>query len=90
MHNRVLRARFLRAVGIGALLLWVATAFCSAAVGAVAVPPSAARTMVDFDEDWRFSKGDFAAAMAPGFDDAAWGEIKVPHDWSSEGPFGAE
>lgn len=49
-----------------------------------------ARTVVDFDSDWRFSKGDFATAMMPGFDDADWRQLNVPHDWSIEGPFSAD
>ncbi len=44
----------------------------------------------DFNAGWLFSKGDFAAAMMPGFDDSAWRQVSAPHDWSSEGPFGAE
>jgi beta-galactosidase len=48
---------------------------------------SFARTYVDFDFDWRFSKGDFATAMMPAFDDSAWRAVNLPHDWSIEGPF---
>jgi len=50
----------------------------------------AARTVEDFDADWRFSKGDFATAAMPGFDDAGWRRVNVPHDWSIEGPFSAD
>jgi beta-galactosidase len=58
---------------------------------AVLVPVAAsARTVVDFDSDWRFSKGDFATAAMPGFDDADWRRLNVPHDWSIEGPFSAD
>jgi beta-galactosidase len=41
----------------------------------------------DFDFDWRFSKGNFAMAMIPSFDDGDWRQINLPHDWSIEGPF---
>src|SRR5512140_1439316 len=51
-------------------------------------PPS--RVCLPMDEGWRFSKGDFAAAMAPRFNDEGWQSVDVPHDWSSEGPFTAE
>jgi beta-galactosidase len=44
----------------------------------------------DFDFDWRFSRGDFSNAMMPAFDDSGWRTLNVPHDWSVEGPFGAE
>jgi beta-galactosidase len=52
--------------------------------------PAGARIVVDLDEDWRFSKGDFAAAMVPAFDDTNWRRVNVPHDWSSEGAFSAD
>jgi beta-galactosidase len=44
----------------------------------------------DFDADWLFSKGDFANAMMPAFNDGNWRKLDVPHDWSIEGPFSAE
>jgi beta-galactosidase len=46
----------------------------------------AGRTTINFDLDWRFFKGDASAAAAD-FDDAAWRKVRVPHDWSIEGPF---
>jgi beta-galactosidase len=46
--------------------------------------------LLDFDEHWRFSKGDFSNAMMPAFDDALWQQVDLPHDWSSAGPFGSE
>lgn len=39
------------------------------------------------DFDWRFFKGDAPGAEQPGFDDAAWRKLNLPHDWSIEGPF---
>ena len=53
-------------------------------------PAADARFTEDFDANWLFSKGDFAAAMMPAFDDSGWRQLNVPHDWSSEGPFSAE
>ncbi len=44
----------------------------------------------EFDFNWRFCKGDFPSAMMPGFDDADWRTVDLPHDWSIEGPFGPE
>ena len=49
-----------------------------------------ARMAQDFDANWLFSKGDFASAMMPAFNDSGWRQLNVPHDWSIEGPFGAE
>jgi beta-galactosidase len=50
----------------------------------------AARVTEDFDANWLFSRGDFASAMMPAFDDHGWRPLSVPHDWSSDGPFSAE
>jgi beta-galactosidase len=81
-------------------LLWlgaVGASFCSSSTAAE--PPRAAsavssrpssRLYVDLDANWRFSLGDFANAMMPGFDDSAWRQLDGPHDWSSEGPFGPQ
>jgi len=49
-----------------------------------------ARVTKDFDANWLFSKGDFASAMMSAFNDSGWRQLNVPHDWSIEGPFGAE
>jgi len=38
-------------------------------------------------ENWKFAKGNPAGAAAPGFDDAAWQTVRVPHDWAIAGPF---
>jgi beta-galactosidase len=55
---------------------------------ALALPDSAQiPRLTNFDEVWRFSRGDFPGAEAPGFADAAWRVIDVPHDWSIEGPY---
>ena len=53
-------------------------------------PAAPARLTEDFDANWLFSKGDFASAMMPAFNDGNWRKLNVPHDWSIEGPFGAE
>src|SRR4030042_2345690 len=65
-----------RAIVVAIVLLLAATGASSATL--------------DFDFDWRFSKGDFATAMMPAFDDSSWRMVNVPHDWSVEGPFSAE
>ena len=54
------------------------------------VSPGRGRTILDFDADWRFSQGNFAAAMMPAFEDRDWQSVTLPHDWSSDGPFSAE
>jgi beta-galactosidase len=41
-----------------------------------------------FSFDWKFAKGSQPAAMNPGFDDAGWEAVDLPHDWAITGPFG--
>jgi len=53
------------------------------------LPAANIRLTQDFDAHWLFSRGDFANAMVPAFDDSAWQPVTVPHDWSSDGPFQA-
>ncbi|MCR5570960.1 MAG: glycoside hydrolase family 2, partial [Bacteroidales bacterium] len=48
------------------------------------------RLVEDFNFGWRFSLGDDAAWAEPGFNDAAWRELHLPHDWSVEGEFSAD
>ena len=54
------------------------------------------RERLSFDAGWRFAKGDPAGGAAPeataqpGFDDAAWRKLDLPHDWGVEGPFKQE
>ncbi len=62
--------------------------------GAVTVPSSftntydgARATTVSLDTDWRFHLGDASGAEQPGFDDASWTALDVPHDWSISLPF---
>ncbi len=40
--------------------------------------------------DWRFTQGDPANAEATDFDDSAWSNVRVPHDWAIAGPFDPE
>ncbi len=46
-----------------------------------------ARIHESFDLGWKFFKGDAKGAQEPGFADAAWRTLDLPHDWSIEGPF---
>lgn len=45
------------------------------------------RTILDFDKDWKFYKGDTANGQQIDFGDAAWRLLNIPHDWSIEGPY---
>lgn len=48
---------------------------------------SAQRQIINFNKDWKFFLGDTAAAKSPGFNDAKWRSLHLPHDWSIEGEF---
>jgi beta-galactosidase len=40
-----------------------------------------------FNFEWKFAKGEHPAAMEPGFNDAGWETVDLPHDWAISGPF---
>ncbi len=46
-----------------------------------------ARLHLQADQKWKFALGDPANAQAPGFNDAGWRILDLPHDWSIEGNF---
>ncbi|MGF7030964.1 beta-galactosidase [Paenibacillus mucilaginosus] len=48
------------------------------------------RRVIPFDTDWLFTKGNYAGAKNPGFDDSRWRRLDVPHDWSIEEAFDPE
>ena len=45
------------------------------------------REIILLDKSWKFHKGEVDKASQPGFDDAAWQIVTVPHDWAISGPF---
>src|ERR1700683_3441248 len=51
---------------------------------AAGTPPP--RITESFDFGWRFARDDAAGAEQPGFKDADWSTLDLPHDWSIEGP----
>ncbi|MFI9543949.1 glycoside hydrolase family 2 TIM barrel-domain containing protein [Streptomyces sp. NPDC052016] len=65
-----------------------------AARAAEATAGAGGRRTVALRDGWRFAlvdpggitdpTGQYADAAAPGFDDSAWREVAVPHDWSIE------
>ena len=48
------------------------------------------REKVDFDEGWKFHRGDVNGAQFKSFDDSEWRRLDVPHDWSIEEDFSEE
>jgi beta-galactosidase len=81
MTSRVLRA----IIGAGCLLALCAPVPQVRAAVAVTIP--AGQRVLNFDADWRFFKGESQGAEQPGFDDARWRALRLPHDWAIEGQF---
>ncbi|MBK8947154.1 MAG: DUF4982 domain-containing protein [Ignavibacteriae bacterium] len=48
-------------------------------------PLDSSKQMLNFNNDWKFSLGDFPAAVYLEFDDSGWRNLDLPHDWSIEG-----
>jgi len=48
----------------------------------------ARRKVENFNQDWRFIKGEQSQVAAQsGFDDSHWQTVRLPHDWAISGPF---
>lgn len=71
-----------------ALMMFVAASMCAlAGPSSAPAPLPLSSRRIDFDRDWRFYKGEAVGAERPNFDDSRWNSVKLPHDWSIEGPF---
>jgi beta-galactosidase len=57
---------------------------------AAEVPAACGRQTLPFDQAWRFHLGDVAGGEKPELADSAWRLLDVPHDFSIEGPRGAD
>ena len=73
-EKRVLCFTFL--LGLAALAILQSLAIAKQEVASIAL-----------HSDWRFEKGEHAAAERPDYDDSAWQTVHVPHDWAIAGPF---
>ena len=70
------------------LHLRTVVALCAGLAGLASLPlraeSNSPRLTLKADSDWRFMLGDPSGAEAPGFADAAWRTVELPHDWSIE------
>jgi beta-galactosidase len=73
--------------GASAAALVSASSFAGVGFAQSPAESVAPRIRENFDLDWKFGRGDFPGAHLPGFSDAGWRSLKLPHDWSIEGPF---
>jgi beta-galactosidase len=46
-------------------------------------PPVNPRVEVNLDPGWRFIRQEVSGAQNPGFDDAAWSAVDLPHTWNN-------
>lgn len=51
------------------------------------LPSNAQRQETLLEDGWKFHLGDVPEASAPGYNDSAWQDVTVPHDWAIYGPF---
>ncbi|PTR01515.1 beta-galactosidase [Mucilaginibacter yixingensis] len=59
-------------------------------VHAIFAQQTALRQVLNFDEGWRFHLGEVAGAEQPYYNDKAWRQLNLPHDWSIEVAFKKE
>ncbi|WP_207429160.1 beta-galactosidase GalB [Pedobacter sp. SYSU D00535] len=63
--------------------IFVTLVFLTLSAGA----QNSARTVMSFNNDWRFHLGEVSGANALSFNDGQWRKLNLPHDWSVEGEF---
>ena len=70
---------------------FIGAAATAGVVSSVGLPARAdaltAPRKANFDDGWKFSRGDFPGAQAPEFRDDPWSAVDLPHDWSIAGPY---
>ncbi len=70
--------------------VFVALALAAGVCAAATAVNVGTERRLSFNDGWRFYKGEAAGAEQPGFADAQWREVQLPHDWAIEGPFDAK
>lgn len=48
------------------------------------------KTILNLNQGWKFALGDYEEAWYKGYDDTAWKNVMIPHDWAVEQPFSKE
>lgn len=65
----------------------MSSASTSPSISTPRTPQAPSRVTVRLREGWRFALGDGPERALPGYDDASWQEVLVPHDWAISGAF---
>lgn len=68
---------------LGAVLLVSSGLMADQGLAASCSQPKGLRVKHAINQDWKYFKGDAPGAEQPGFDDAAWQDVGVPHSFSS-------
>ena len=89
MTNQLEKRQRLWLTVLWVILVWLVTSAVCAKSSDAALPPLP-RQVLSFDRGWRFHLGESETAKQPGFDDAAWQPVDLPHDWSIAGPVGSD
>ncbi|MBN1566784.1 MAG: DUF4982 domain-containing protein [Acidobacteria bacterium] len=86
--DKISRRDLLKQASVGGMLLST-HASATSVHGQMQIKSDSAtpRVRESFDFGWKFYRGDVAGAQLPGFSDAGWKSVDLPHDWSIEGPF---
>jgi beta-galactosidase len=77
----------MRSRALALLLAAVALESCRHEPARPSLPPTATRERAELLDGWRFFASDeLAGAEAPGFDDASWQAVTLPHTWARDDP----
>jgi beta-galactosidase len=68
-------------------MLMGAAFLCALSIGRGLTAEAIGHQAIDFRSGWRFSKADHEGAELREFNDSAWAEVRLPHDWAIAGPF---
>ena len=68
-------------------LLTLCLTLLSIATAAPEATPTASRQHILFNFGWKFYAGDVEGAEALNYDDAAWRDVNLPHDFQIEQPW---
>ncbi|MCA0198171.1 MAG: DUF4982 domain-containing protein [Proteobacteria bacterium] len=60
---------------------------CASCLGAAAGVHAGERTLASLNDGWRYADGAQAGAESPGFDDAGWQAVALPHTWNAGDAF---
>ncbi len=76
-HKRILRTWLASLAGLALVTLGFPV------LGETYEVPVTPRTDVLLDQHWRFIRQDVAGAEQPGYDDASWSIVDLPHTWNN-------